>query len=95
MGKTNYVAVLNTIDYTRFNEEIEDWSGEVSSVDVNEAVMASNLDELHEKLANLCNTSVSDFDTYFDKETSTFTQEEDGVLADYYVEIYKAEKLAL
>lgn len=90
-----YLAVLKTIDYTRFNEETEDWSGEVNSVDVNETVTAITMVELHEKLANLCNATISDFDTYFDKETNTFTQEEDGVLADYYVKVYKAEKIEL
>ena len=94
-GKAVYFGVVSFVDYTKFNDDTEDWSGETSSFDINEIVKASNVQELHEKLANVCNTTVSNFDTYFDKETNTFTQEEDGVLADYYVETYKAEKVEL
>lgn len=101
MTETTYIAQLYLVDYTNFNEEMEDWSGETQSVSTNEFVTAKTRKQLEEEIANLCNATVSDINVYLESYedngsiTTTFTQEEDGKLVDYYLTIYRAEEVAL
>jgi len=101
MTETTYIVKLDLIDYTDFNKETEDWSGETQSVSANEFVTAKKLQQLYEKIANLCNATVSDINDYLESYedngniTTTFTQVEDNKLVDYYLTIYKAEQISL
>lgn len=87
------MAKINFVDVTSFNDETEDWSGRVYSLDINDTVYSDTLEQLYVEVARYFGTSSEDLKQDFDNETSTYTTVEENTLRDYDITFYELNKI--
>lgn len=88
-----YMARINFVDVTSFNDETEDWSGDVYTVDIKDMVFSDTLEQLYVDVARYFGVSSEDLEQNFDNETSTYTAVEENKLCDYNIHFYKVEEI--
>ena len=88
-----YMAKINFLDVTSFNDETEDWSGNVYSVDINDTIFSDTLEQLYIEVARYFGTSSEDLQQDFDNETSTYMTVEENKLCDYNITFYEINEI--
>ena len=77
--------------YTEFNEELEDWSGNVYSVEIKDTLIEDSLEQLYIEVARYFGTSQDSFEQ--DYVDDFYTMVEENRLVDYNVQLYKIENI--
>lgn len=88
-----YMAKINMVDVTSFNDDTEDWSGGVYTVEIGDTISSNTMDNLIVEIARYFGTSSEDFEQDFDDETHTYTCVEENTLRDYYINFYEMKEI--
>lgn len=88
-----HMARINFVDVTSFNDETEDWSGDVYTVDIKDTIFSDTLEQLYDEVAGYFGVSSEDLEQNFDNETNTYTAVEENKLCDYDIQFYEINEI--